>query len=598
MIKKTLSPAARLQAFRAELGAQNFDGFLVPRSDEHQGEYVSARSERLAWLTGFTGSAGLAVISQSHAAIFTDGRYTLQVETEVDANLYECLHLSDQPATRWICEHMSDGQTLGYDPWLFTPKQVKIYRDICQEIGIHLQRCNNNPIDAVWLNQPMAPEESVMYLDLKFTGETSAEKRLRISSVLMRDGADAVILTAPDSIAWLFNIRGGDVPFAPFALSFAILYSDGSADWFIDAMKIPANLRDELDSDIKVHPPSALSKTIDHLGECKKVVRADPASAAEWIHERLHTAGATLSQLVDPCQLAKARKNSTQISGMRNAHLRDGIALTRFLFWLEHTIKISPITEISAANQLEYFRRESRMFRGSSFPTISGAGPNGAIVHYRATGATDRILTQNSLYLVDSGAQYPDGTTDITRTIAIGTPSENMRRHFTLVLKGHIAIARAVFPAGTSGSQLDVLARLALWREGLDYDHGTGHGVGSFLSVHEGPQRITKTPDKIALEVGMVVSNEPGFYLTGKYGIRIENLVAVKESQCGSQPSNFLDFETLTIAPIDRHLIQNSLMNNDEIEWLNEYHGRVRREISPHVDNDVLVWLNSATAPL
>ena len=590
--------ADRLARLRAELTARGLDAFLVPRSDEHQGEYVPARADRLAWLTGFTGSAGMAAVAADRAAVFVDGRYTLQAEAEVDGALYAYRHIAEQPVTDWIAEALSAGQRLGYDPWLVTPAQLARYRAACDKAGVELVAADGNPLDAVWPDQPGPPLAPVTLLDEAFTGESSADKRRRIGRELAGAGDDAVVLTAPDSIAWLFNVRGGDVPFTPFALSFAILRADGGAKWFIDSRKLSKEITGALDAEIDVQGPDELGPAIDRLGEEKLTVRADPATAAAWIHDRLRAAGAVISAKDDPCQLAKACKNARQMQGMRDAHLRDGVAVTRFLAWLAEETPSGNVTEIAAADRLEAFRREHDLFRDLSFPTISGAGPNGAIVHYRVTPETDRRLDAGSLYLVDSGAQYPDGTTDITRTIAIGTPSDDMRRHFTLVLKGHIGLARSVFPAGTTGSQLDVLARQSLWRDGLDYDHGTGHGVGSYLSVHEGPQRISKMPNKVALRPGMVISNEPGYYRNGAYGIRIENLVLVVAADGAAGDAGYLGFETLTLAPIDRALIDVSLLNASEIAWLDAYHARVLEALLPSLPAPVASWLETATAPL
>ncbi|MBT3660397.1 MAG: aminopeptidase P family protein [Rhodospirillaceae bacterium] len=593
------SAAERLDALRNELRAREVDGFIVPKSDEHQGEYVANRAERLAWLTGFTGSAGLAVVLTEKAAVFADGRYTLQAEAEVDGNLYERRHLTDQPATEWITENLGKGQKLAYDPWLLTPGQVTRYGNACRAAGAELTALDDNPVDTVWTDQPPPPMAPITALADAFAGETTAEKCARMADELTRAGSDAVVLTAPDSIAWLLNVRGGDVPFTPFALSFAVLHADATVDWFVDARKFMPGLVDGLGNKVRIAAPGELGAVLDSLGAKNKTVRADPASAPAWISSRLSAAGAKLERAADPCQHAKACKNPAQVTGMLDAHVRDGAAVCRFLKWLDDNAESSDITEMTACDVLEGYRRENDYFRGLSFPTIAGSGPNGAIVHYRVSDDTNRKLGQGELFLVDSGAQYLDGTTDITRTIAIGAPSPDMRKHFTLVLKGHIALARARFPADTSGSQLDILARHALWAEGLDYDHGTGHGVGSFLSVHEGPHRITKAPNRVGLEPGMVVSNEPGFYKTGAYGIRIENLVVVTaiEKPDGAERDIF-GFETLTLAPFDRSLIDLGLLAEPEIQWIDAYHARVLKTIAPFVDANIAEWLGQATAPL
>lgn len=590
--------AARLDALRTEMKRLGLDGFLVPRADEHQGEYVSARADRLTWLTGFTGSAGIAAVATETAAVFVDGRYTLQAETEVDGTLYQRRHVTQTPVTDWIAETLTAGQKLGYDPWLVTPHQRTRFRAACDKVGAELVPVDVNPLDTVWTGQPPPPLAPVVALEEVYAGESSAAKRRRMAEAISAEGADAVVLTAPDSIAWLLNVRGADVPFTPFALSFALLQADASAKWFVDARKLTVAVRNALDAEVEIMSPEALGPALDELGTDKKVVRADPATAAAWIEARLTEAGARVQPGDDPCQLAKACKNAVQVAGMRSAHERDGIAVVRFLAWLADAAPTGNVSEIAAADRLETYRGEHPMFRGLSFPTISGAGPNGAIVHYRASPVSERRLEPGSLFLVDSGAQYPDGTTDITRTVAVGTPTADMRRHFTLVLKGHIALAQAVFPEGTSGSQLDVLARQALWRAGLDYDHGTGHGVGSYLSVHEGPQRVSKMPSAVALKPGMVVSDEPGFYLSGAYGIRIENLVVVVAAPGATGDAGYLAFETLTLAPIDRALIDTGLLDADETGWLDAYHGRVREALGPQLSASDAAWLAAATAPL
>ncbi|MCH7864112.1 MAG: aminopeptidase P family protein [Proteobacteria bacterium] len=590
---------ARLRALREELKRRDLDGFIVPRSDEHQGEYVAPASERLAWLTGFTGSAGLAVVLADRAAVFADGRYTLQAATEVDGDHFERRHLTDEPPADWIAEHLGPGAKLGYDPWLHTPNQAARFRAACQKAGGGLVAADGNPIDAVWSDQPAPPLAPAVPHDEAFAGTSAAAKIKQIAKTLTGEKLDAAVLTAPDSIAWLLNLRGGDVPYSPLALSFAIIHSDGGVDLFMDGRKLTAATKDHLGGGVGRHEPDAFGPALDSLGEAKKTVRLNPDGAPVWVFERLEAAGAAIDRGDDPCQLPKARKTDAELDGIRAAHRRDGASLTRFLAWLAAEAPSGGVTEISAADHLESLRRPNDHFQGLSFPTISGAGPNGAIVHYRASEKTDRTLEDGILYLVDSGAQYLDGTTDVTRTIAIGRPTDEMRRHFTLVLKGHIALATARFPEGTSGSQLDVLARRALWAEGLDYDHGTGHGVGKYLGVHEGPQRIAKTPNRVPLEPGMVVSDEPGYYKKGAYGIRIENLVTViaAEAPAGAEKP-FLEFETLTLAPMDRALVEKQLLTADEVAWLDAYHARVADEIGPLVDEATAAWLKKATATI
>ena len=594
---------ARVAALRGELQRLGLDGFIVPRADEHQGEYVAASSERLAWLTGFTGSAGLAVVLADKAAVFVDGRYTLQAEAEIPDGLFDHCPLADGPPAAWVAENLSPGMRLGYDPWLMTPGQVNRYLAACDRAEAFLELVTENPVDAVWTERPDPPTSPIIIHDTTFAGQTAAEKRSQVADTLREEKTDAAVLTAPDSIAWLLNIRGNDVPFSPLTLAFAVIGADDGVDLFVDARKLSPEIRDHLGPEVRCLDPGAFGPALDALGKANKAVRLNPETAPAWTLQRLEAAGAKVRAGADPCQLPKAKKTPAQLDGIRAAHRRDGASLTRFLAWLAENAAGGSVTERSAVETLESFRRDNDHFRGLSFHTISGAGPNSAIVHYRVSPQTDRTLEKGTLYLVDSGAQYLDGTTDVTRTIAIGAPTNAMVRHFTLVLKGHIALATTRFPEGTSGSQLDILARRALWADGLDYEHGTGHGVGHFLGVHEGPQRISKIPNRVALEPGMVVSNEPGYYKAGAYGIRIENLVCVTPSEppgespdCGAK--TFLAFETLTLAPIDRALIDTGLLDEDETAWLDSYHKRVRDEITPLVDAETAAWLEQATAPL
>ena len=579
----------RLAILRAELHRININGFIVPRADEHQGEYVAHSSERLAWLTGFTGSAGFAIVLAEKAALFIDGRYTLQAEAEVPKDLFDHCSLANYPPTDWISDHLKPSMKVGYDPWLMTPGQNILYQAACKKAKAILKPVSKNLIDAVWTDRPDPPSSPIIIHDIAFAGQAAVEKRAQVAETLREDGCDAAVLTAPDSIAWLLNIRGSDIPFSPLALAFAIINTDNSVDLFVDKVKVSQKIKEHLGPDVRCHEPKAFGPALDALEN--KTVRLNTETAPIYTLLRLETAGAAIQAGADPCQLPKAIKTSFQLNGIRAAHLRDGVSLTRFLAWLATNAAGGSLTERTAAKTLESMRLNNKHFKGLSFPTISGAGPNGAIVHYSVSPKTDRLLEEGNLFLVDSGAQYLDGTTDVTRTVAIGTPTESMVHHFTLVLKGHIALATARFPEGTCGSQLDVLARRALWAEGLDYDHGTGHGVGHFLSVHEGPQRISKIPNRVALQPGMIISNEPGYYKTGSYGIRIENLVCVT----AGPP---LSFETLTLAPIDRTLINTELMERNEITWLNAYHARVLDKISPFVDSDTKSWLIKATATL
>jgi Xaa-Pro aminopeptidase len=582
-------PLARL---RGELAERRLDGFVVPRSDEHQGEYVPPRALRLAWISGFTGSAGVAVVLRRQAALFTDGRYTLQAAAEVDGQAFSLHHSVEEPVQTWLAETLSKGARLGYDPWLHTPDGVERLRQACEEAGAELVACDDNPLDAVWTDQPPPPLGMVVPHPLDFAGRSAAEKRRQLGATLGAEQHDAAFLSAPDSIAWLLNLRGGDVPFAPLPLGFALAAADSTVELFIDSRKLSPGLRGHLGSQVRVAEPELLGPALDALRG--KTVRLDPATAPAWVFDRLTAAGASVERAADPCTLPKACKTAAELEGARRAHIRDGVALTRFLAWLASEAPAGALTELAVVDQLESFRQGGQLYRGPSFPTIAGAGPNAAIVHYRSVEETNRRLEEGQLLLLDSGGQYLDGTTDVTRTIAIGTPGAEERRRFTLVLKGHIALASARFPKGTTGSQLDVLARRPLWAEGLDYDHGTGHGVGSYLSVHEGPQRVSKLPSPQALLPGMILSNEPGYYKAGGYGIRIENLVAVVEAQIQVERP-MLEFDTLTLAPIDLALVARDLLDDGEATWLNAYHAKVREVLTPLLDGPTAVWLETAT---
>ncbi|MBM3491219.1 MAG: aminopeptidase P family protein [Alphaproteobacteria bacterium] len=594
-----LSPAAeRLSALRRELERRQLDGFIVPMADEFQNEYVPARAKRIAWLTGFGGSAALVVVLLDRAAFFTDGRYTLQAKGQLAGDLYQLHHITESPPAAWIEANLPVGGRLGFDPWLSTEDAAERYRQAAKAVGGELVAVEANPLDAIWLDQPPPPLAPVVPQPLQFAGESSADKRHRLAKDLAAKDLAAAVLTASDSIAWLLNIRGGDVAHTPLALSFALLRSDGSADWFVDPRKLSPEVREHLGNGVALHAPEAFGPALRALGHDGAAVLADPAGSAAWVFEQLAAGGTRVVRGADPCQLPKACKNAAELAGTRAAHRRDGAAMARFLYWLEGAAGEGALDELSAERQLAAIRAEHAMFRDLSFDTISGAGPNGAIVHYRATPESNRGLLAGSLYLVDSGAQYPDGTTDITRTIAIGQPTDEMRERFTRVLKGHIAIARCRFPKGTSGAQLDALARYHLWQAGLDYDHGTGHGVGSYLGVHEGPQRISKLPNAVALQPGMIVSNEPGYYKAGAYGIRIENLVAVIALDLPGTERPMLGFETLTRAPIDRRLIDRTLLTEEEQAWLDDYHAQVLNALRPELPDEAAAWLEAATRPL
>ncbi len=596
--------AARLRALRDRLARSGLDGFIVRRADEHQGESLPPGAERLAWLTGFTGSAGLAVVLADRAAIFVDGRYVLQLREQVDAASFELHHSAERPPTDWIADNLGESRRLGYDPWLQTENHTGHFRQACRRAGSELVAAEDNPLDAIWRDRPPPPLAPAVAHDLRFAGIASPLKRRRVAEALAGSRADAAVLSAPDSIAWLLNMRGGDAPNTPVALCFAIVDRDGAVELFIDPRKPTSGLLAAFDSGISVSAPERLGAALDRLGRDARRVLVDPGGAPAWIGDRLAAAGAEVVRDRDPCLLPKARKNDVELAGMRAAHVRDAAALVGFLSWLSREAAGGGITEIAAARRLLEFRKAGDLFRGVSFETISGSGPNGAIVHYRADAASDRRLEPGSVYLLDSGAQYLDGTTDVTRTLWISadgrpTPPAELRDRFTRVLKGHIAVATARFPAGTCGGQLDSLARLALWRAGLDFDHGVGHGVGSYLAVHEGPQLIGKRHAEVALEPGMILSNEPGYYKAGAYGVRIENLVAVRaaEAPAGGE-LELREFETLTLAPIERALIETTLLTAPEIAWLDAYHRRVRETISPLVDASAARWLDAATLPL
>ena len=594
-LEESPAPASRLAALRAELKQRGLDGFVVPRADEHQGEYVPRRSQRLGWLTGFSGSAGTAIVLADKAAIFVDGRYTLAVRGQVDVEAFVPHQIPEESPDAWIAANLPKGGKLGFDPWLQTVDGYDRFARAAMRAGGSFVPVEANPIDAVWLDRPAAPLAPVLPHPVEFSGETSEARRKRIAEVVKNKGADVALLTAPDSIAWLLNVRGGDVPRTPFALGFALLHTDGHVDLYMDRRKIPARTVAWLGNAVTLAPPEELGPALDTMGQMQKRVLLETATAPYWAATRLQAAGATMVRDADPVSLPKACKNAVELEGIRVAHRRDGAAVSKFLGWLGRESKGGKLREIEVSDRLQAMRQETGKLRDLSFDTISGAGPNGAIVHYRAAPSTERKLEEGSLYLVDSGGQYRDGTTDITRTVGIGTPSPEMKDRFTRVLKGHIALATARFPVGTTGSQLDALARYSLWQAGLDYDHGTGHGVGAYLSVHEGPHRISKVASTVALQPGMIVSNEPGYYKTGAYGIRIENLVAVKEAQIEGADRKYLEFETLTLAPIDINSIDLGLMTEQEKAWLNAYHARVREVVDPQVDEATRAWLVEAT---
>jgi Xaa-Pro aminopeptidase len=590
--------AERIKELRALMARQHLDAFLVPRADEHQGEYVPACAERLKWITGFTGSAGLAIIARKSAVLFVDGRYTVQARAEVDTTVLEVSQLPRPRVSERLSEHLSRGSTVGYDPRLHTIGEIERLAAALKAKAITLKPVNHNLVDRLWGgDRPAPPANPVTVHPQKLAGRSAHDKIADIQQRLKADGHDAVVLTLSDSVAWAFNIRGSDIPHIPVALAFAIVPQNGKPELFLSPDRLDTSARAHIEAFAKLGAPEALADRLKAFRKTKKRMRLDPNTAAAWFARMLGGAS-RVARGPDPCLALKAVKNAAEVKGTRAAHVRDGIAVTRFLAWLDQEAPSGGVDEIEAVRRLESFRRATNQLREISFDTISGSGPNGAIVHYRVTEATNRKLRPGELFLVDSGAQYLDGTTDITRTVAIGKPSSEMRERFTLVLKGHIAIATARFPQGTRGIDLDPLARRALWQNGLDYDHGTGHGVGSYLSVHEGPQSISKA-GMVPLEPGMICSNEPGYYKEGAYGIRIENLVLVTEAQeLPGGDRKMLGFETLTLAPIDRRLIVKEKLGVDEIAWLDAYHARVRDTIGPELDAETRRWLTQATAPL
>ena len=577
----------RLAALRAEMKAEMLDAFLVPRSDRHQGEYVAPADERLSWLTGFTGSAGFAVVTAEEAAVFVDGRYRLQVTAQVASDFSPV----DFPKVRlgpWLADHLPAGSRVGFDPWLHTADEIETARQAAPEIG--LVACDNL-VDRIWPDRPPLPSAPVKAHPLEVAGETSGAKRDRLAKELRRAGQRAAILTLPDSICWLLNIRGSDVARNPVVQAFAILFDDGHVSVFSDPPKFDG-VADHLDVDL--HHWEAFEAALTQLSG---PVRVDRKTAPYAVSTILSEAEIEVSWGDDPCSLPKARKNAAEIEGMREVHLIDGAAMVEFLRWLDDRASRGGLTEIGAVKALEGFRRQSNQLQDISFETISGAGPNGAIIHYRVTEETDREIREGELFLIDSGGQYLKGTTDITRTMIVGEPTDEMRTQYTRVLQGLIAVSMARFPRGVSGRDIDPLARAALWRAGQDFDHGTGHGVGAYLSVHEGPQRISRISE-VPLEPGMILSNEPGYYRDGAYGIRLENLIIVRDAEKIGDMRDQLDFETLTFVPFDRRLIDTDQMGPWEVDWLDRYHAEVRQKLTDRISSEARDWLYAATAPL
>ncbi len=582
----------RLNSLKAEIKKRGLDGFIVPRVSAYQGEFMPPEAERLAWLTGFTGSAGVAAVLAGKAAVFTDGRYTIQLAQQADKKIYALENSTKAPYARWIADNAAAGQVIGYDPWLHTPKQIDDMEKILSEKNIALRAVESNPVDAVWTDRPCAPAGQAELFPDDVAGSSSAQKREMIAKILREKKFFASVITMPDSLAWLLNVRGADVEYTPVVLSFGILYADTKVKWFVDEGKIPAAARAHLGKDVEICAPDTMGAALDVLAG-KGTVALDHTRSPLWFLQRLQAAGAVVKDFADPTLKPKAIKSAAEQESLREAHIRDGVALVNFLCWLDESATTGKLSELDVVAKLEEFRRADNSYRGPSFATISGWARNGAVVHYRADETSNLAIKPPGLLLLDSGGQYLYGTTDITRTIAIGAPTEDMRRHFTLVLKGHIAIARARFPDGTTGAQIDALARQPLWAEGIDYAHGTGHGVGCYLSVHEESASISPR-GREAIIPGMLISNEPGFYKEGAYGIRIENLVLARETGLATDTGlKLLEFETVSLVPIDCALIVREMMSADEREWLNDYHARVVKTLSPRLPDKVRAWLVS-----
>jgi Xaa-Pro aminopeptidase len=588
----------RLGALRAILKKQGLAGYIVPRQDEFQGEYVDAYAERLKWATGFAGSWGLAIITTSKAAIFVDGRYTVQVREQVDTSLIQPQHLTDEPPTNWISQNLKKGDKLGFDPWLITAADAKRFAAACDTVGAKLVPVSKNLIDEIWADQPARSGNPLSVQPLQFAGRSVADKLADMASILKKNGVDAAVLAEPSSVSWVLNLRGNDVPYTPVVLAYAILHRKGKAELFIDKSRLPEDVREHLKTTAIIRAPTELTSSLKALGQKKAKVQIDQTSAPDSVRSTLKSSGAAIIEAQDPCTLPKARKNMSELNGARAAQLRDGVALSRFLHWLSVEAPKENLNEASAADRLAAFRKETGMLLDLSFSTISAAGPNAAIPHYHVDPENCLPIKNHQIYLIDSGGQYQDGTTDVTRTIIVGEPTVEMKDRFTRVLKGMIGISRLSFPAGTTGSHIDAFARIALWQAGLDFDHGTGHGVGSYLSVHEGPARISKA-GHVALQPGMILSNEPGYYKASHFGIRIENLLIVKEAAeiaGGERP--MLSFETLTFAPIDRNLINAKLLASDELQWLNAYHAKVLTDIGSQLSGPAAEWLEKACAEI
>ena len=587
--------ANRLAAIRSELANANLDAFIIPRADEYLGEYVPEHNERLYWATDFTGSAGMAIVLKDKAAIFTDGRYTVQVRLQVDANLFSYESLTDTPQIEWLCDTLPADSRVGFDARLHTLAWFENAKATLAKAQIELVAVEQNPIDKHWQNRPAPSSAAITLFSNESAGKTSLQKRTEIGALVKKAGADVALIAALDSFCWLLNIRGNDVPRLPVVLGCALLHANGDMQLFTDLSKLPEGIEEHVGAGVSFNSEAALADTLASLQGVKLL--ADPNSANAWAQNLARDAGAKLIAGIDPVSLPKAQKNAAELAGMRASHIRDGVAVSRFLAWLDAEVAANRLhDEATLADKLESFRLEDPKYREPSFDTISAAGANAAMCHYNHNNGTPAMMTMNSIYLVDSGAQYLDGTTDVTRTIAIGEVSDEQKKMVTLVLKGHIALDQARYPKGTTGQQLDAFARQYLWQHGFDYDHGTGHGVGHFLSVHEGPQRIGKNLNAIALLPGMVLSNEPGYYRADSFGIRLENLVVVQHCEAlkGAEREMY-EFDALTLIPMDARLIDKNLLTQGEIDWFNAYHQKVFNTLSPLMSGTELEWLTQAT---
>jgi Xaa-Pro aminopeptidase len=580
----SMTTAQKIESLRARFKEEWVCGFIIPRADEYQGEYVPDSSNRLLYISGFTGSAGTCVVLDDAACVLSDGRYTIQLKQQVDQSVFTVEDSTKVPVAEWVALH-AKGRALGYDPRLHTPRDVKAMEDA----GVSLKPLRRNLVDAIWMDRPPAPAESVELFPVIFAGLSAPEKIDHVVAALKTQGTKAAIITLPDSIAWMLNIRSSDIPHIPIALSNAIVHDNGMVDWFIDASRVSPSIAQSFGNRVSIHAPDAIEGVLDSLSGQK--VLADGRRTSKWFFDVMNRNDIRIIDAKDPVIELKAIKNDSEQNAMRNAHIRDGIAMVRFLKWFEVHWDKAPLTEMDVEKKLEEFRRAAREYRDSSFDTIAGFGSNGAIVHYRATQKTNKMIEGGNLLLLDSGAQYADGTTDITRTIAVGTPTDEMREHYTLVLKGHLAVSMARFPLGTTGAQIDALARAPLWQRNLDYAHGTGHGVGCYLSVHEEATSFSpRGTDAVA--AGMVISNEPGYYREGMYGIRIENLVIAQEDGvCADTGKTMMVFETLTLAPYDKNLIVREMLTTDEQAWINAYHARVVHTLSPFLGDEEINWL-------